>query len=204
MNTENHSIYKKDKISIEELIEYIGRTSFFYFLFIITFITSIPSPAWGFGTSTIPGGLLTFFISIQILLNFKHIYMPEFIKRRQIKTKHLKKIMKYLDTFKSDKSNDYIFKNKLINKLSAILMIPCSFLMMVPLILTNWAPSFGITLLSISHILKNQLFLFFSYLFIAFIFVFYFFALKYLINLFINAKDKLNNNDENEYQPNPL
>ena len=121
----------------------------------MTFFTSIPSPSWGLGTSTVPGGLLTIIISLQILLGFKHIYLPEFLQKRKIKTKYLKIAEKYGDKLKSNnQSNLNFFKNVILEKISAIFIFFCGILMTVHLIFTNWAPSFAVTFISISHILK--------------------------------------------------
>ena len=184
-------------ITIRELLDLLGANSFFYFLFILTFFTSIPSPSWGLGTSTVPGGLLTIIISLQILLGFKHIYLPEFIQKRKIKTKFLKIAEKYGDKLKSNnQSNLNFFKNVILEKISAIFTFFCGILMMVPLILTNWAPSFAVTFISISHIFKNKWLLILCYILTSIMIVGYiyffkliiYFAKKFLKKLNINIK----------------
>ena len=169
-------------ITVSKLLDLFGSNSFFYLLFVITFITSIPSPSWGLGSSTIPGGLVVLFVSLQILLGFEHIYLPEFLQKYKIKIKYLKFMEKYLNKLKnkSAKNVDF-FKNKIVNKVSALFMIPCAIFMLIPLIFTNWAPSFCVTLISISHILKNSILLKFVYVAIILMILFYFYFFKFII-----------------------
>ena len=188
----------REYITLQKLLDLVGSSSFYYLLFVITFITSIPSPSWGFGSSTIPGGILVLIISIQILLDFDHVYLPKYFKTFKIKTKYLKKIKKYINGVKNTSQDAVFFEQKLIHRISALMMIPCSILMMFPLVLTNWAPSFGVTMLSLSHILKNTFWLKVSYVFIVFITIFYVFAIKYFLKfvkkIYDKYKHKINSN----------
>lgn len=182
-------------ITIRELLDLLGANSFFYFLFIITFLTSIPSPSWGLGTSTVPGGLLAIIISFQILLGFKHIYLPEFLQKRTIKTNFLKTVEKYGDKLKSNNKSDvHFFKNIILEKISAILIFFCAILMIIPLILTNWAPSFAVTFISISHIFKNKWLLILCYILTSIMIVAYVYFFKFIIYFAKKFLKKLNIN----------
>lgn len=160
----NQYINNNNTISIDKLSSLLGSNSFFYLLFIVTFLTSIPSPIWALGTSTVPSGILTLLISSQMILGRKHIYLPAFLKKKNIKTKTIKTMEKYLSKLKTkSNSSKFFFENIILEKISAILIFFCGILMAMPIILTNWAPSFAVTFISISHILKNKFLLFLCY-----------------------------------------
>ena len=90
-------------LTIGNIIKSFEKDSFFIILFFSTFITSIPSPSYGFGTSTMLGGIISLLVSIQLLFNFKKLYLPKFILKKKIKLKKIKKkekiINNILDTF---------------------------------------------------------------------------------------------------------
>ena len=189
----NNELNHNKKLSVKKLLLLLGDKSFFYFLFIITFFSSIPAPSWGLGSSTIPGGILCFIISLQILLGFKHVYLPNFIEKKKIKTKYIKKINSFFYKFKFKKLNDsFVFENSFIEKISAFFILMNSILMMIPIIFTNWAPSFCVTSISLSHILKNKWFLTLSLTLNIFMLIGYVYFFKYIIyyiNILLNKID---------------
>tara|TARA_B110001450_G_scaffold245802_1_gene259247 strand:+ start:3078 stop:3761 length:684 start_codon:yes stop_codon:yes gene_type:complete len=165
-------------LTIGNIIKSFEKDSFFIILFFSTFITSIPSPSYGFGTSTMIGGLISLLVAIQLLFNLKKLYLPEFILKKKIKLKKIKKkekiINKILDTFELllKKNNESLLTFFFV-KISTLLIIFNSILMIFPLILTNWLPSTTITLLSISYLFKDGRFFLFSLFFSLFVSIAY-------------------------------
>jgi hypothetical protein len=165
-------------LTIDNIIKSFEKDSFFIILFFSTFITSIPSPSYGFGTSTMIGGIISLLVAIQLLFNLKKLYLPEFILKKKIKLKKIKKkekiINKILDTFELllKKNNESLLTFFFV-KISTLLIIFNSILMILPLILTNWLPSTTITLLSISYLFKDGRFFLFSLFFSLFVSIAY-------------------------------
>lgn len=165
-------------LTIGNIIKSFEKDSFFIILFFSTFITSIPSPSYGFGTSTMIGGVISLLVAIQLLFNLKKLYLPEFILKKKIKLKKIKKkekiINKILDTFELllKKNNESLLTFFFV-KISTLLIIFNSILMILPLILTNWLPSTTITLLSISYLFKDGRFFLFSLFFSLFVSIAY-------------------------------
>lgn len=167
----------KNTVKIRDILKNLQSDSFFYILFISTFITSIPSPALVFGSSTIMGGIISILLSIQIFLGLKHLYLPDFLLDFKIKKSVIDKGNKYIKKFKTQKDNTF-FNSKIFNKISALIIFLNGILMCIPLIFTNWHPSLSTTIISLAHIIKNKhlliLFYFLSiFMFIGFILLFY-------------------------------
>lgn len=183
----NLLINDRKYLTIEDIVKSFKKDSIFITLFFSTFITSIPSPAYGFGSSTMFGGAISFLLAIQLLFNFKKIYLPAFIMKKKINLKKINKkkkiINKILDMFEIifKKNNETLLSYFLI-KISALLILFNSILMILPLILTNWLPSTSITLLSISYLFKDGRFFLFSIFFSLFVAITYIsiFRLLYL------------------------
>ena len=191
-------LFKKDKYTIGDIIEYFKKDSIFAILFIITFPTSIPSPAYAFGSSTMLGGFITFFLSLQILFGRECVYLPEFILRKKINVSsfrkyytHIEKILLKMEIlFK--KRNNMMF-NYIFLKLAAVLMILNSVLMIIPLIMTNWLPSTTVTMLSFSYLFKDGFMFFVSLLFSVGVILFYFFAFNFIVTYIIKYKERVYN-----------
>lgn len=179
----NKKIKENKKISVEKILQLIGDQSFFYLLFLVTFITSIPSPSWGLGTSTVPGGLIVIFLSIQIILGFKQIYLPNFLKKTKVPTKPLQFIYKYTKKLQYfDKKNVSFFKHTILKRISGLLIFCCGILMSMPIILTNWAPSFTTSLISIAHILKSKNLLIILYILTVVMILMYIYFFSFIIS----------------------
>lgn len=173
----NKSNTNKNTIKIRDILKNLQSDSFFYILFISTFITSIPSPALVFGSSTIMGGIISILLSIQIFLGLKHLYLPDFLLDFKIKKSVIDKGNKYINKFKTQKDNTF-FNSKIFNKISALIIFLNGILMCIPLIFTNWHPSLSTSIISLAHIIKNKhlliLFYFLSiFMFIGFTLLFY-------------------------------
>ena len=179
---------KQNKFTIREIINYFKEDGIFAILFIITFPTSIPSPSYGLGSSTILGGLITIFLALQIFFGKKKPYLPDFIMDKKINvTKFRKRFHKRVDyaLFKMEKyfkKSHPNFLNEIFVKISSILMILNGILMIIPIIFTNWLPSTTVSFMSFSYLFKDGFMFMISLLFATFIFLFYFFAFKYIIS----------------------
>lgn len=190
-------IKEKKSIKVKEILKLLGKESFFQVLFIVTLITSIPAPSWGFGFSTVPGGIITFIIGIQLILEYKYIKLPDFINEKEIDTKYFSG--KYFEKFKEwvnylkkqgKPRLKKIFNSPNFNKIAGISLIPPSILMIIPIIFTNLLPSIIVTGISLSYILKDGV-LFFIFCLLSFIvFIAYIFFFKYLIIYFKYLSNK--------------
>ena len=155
------NIESKNKyVKIDNILNSLNSNSFFYVFLLSTFITSLPTPAWGFGSSTVPAGLICLFLSIQLFFNYKHIYLPKYLLDIKIKKSIFDKINSYI---KNKKTKEYEEFSKIFNKTSAIIIFLNSILMCIPIIFTNWLPSLSTTLISLAHILKNKKMLYLYY-----------------------------------------
>lgn len=193
-------IKEKKTIKVKEILKLLGKESFFQILFISTIFTSIPAPAWGIGFSTIPAGIITFLISIQLILDYKYVVLPDFINEKEIKTsilkgksfKTIKKWFAYLKGMSSPRLKK-VFKSKNFNKIAGLSLLPQGILMIIPIIFTNLLPSMIVTGLSLAYILKDGV-LFFIFCLMSFIVFFtYIFFFKYLVSYLKYISNKVFN-----------
>ena len=194
-----NKLVKKNKKSftIGEIVNHFKQDGIFAILFIITFPTSIPSPIYGLGSSTIIGGLITFFLSFQLLLGYRTAYLPDFILNKKIKiTSFRERYYKRFDEvlFKMEcyfkKGHQYAF-NFLFLKISSLLMLLNSILMFIPLILTNWLPSTTVTFMSFAYLSKDGFMFLLSLFFAVCVLVFYFYAFSLIISYLIKHKNSI-------------
>jgi len=182
-------IKKNNKsIKVKDFIKYVGNESFFHILFLTTILTSIPAPAWGFGTSTIPGGIITLILAIQIILDYKHVVLPNVIGNIEIKTKYfkekyIKKMESLTNTLKkySTKRFSEIFNFNHSNKITGAVLVLQAILMLIPIIFTNLFPSVIVTAISYCYLIKDGLLLMFFWILGTIVFIMYIFFLKYII-----------------------
>ena len=146
----------------------------FYILLISTFITSIPTPALGLGSSTIPGGMICLLLSIQIILGFKNIYLPDYLLNIKVKKSVMNRLTKYIRKIRQTRKPDNKFFNlKILNKLSGLIIFCNGVLMCIPLVFTNWHPSISTSVISLAHIIKNKNLLILFYFLSVFMFIGY-------------------------------
>jgi len=187
-----NNLIKKDKdvYTVQEIIDYFEEDGLFAIIFIVTFPMSIPSPPYGFGFETVFSGSISLLLAIQIILGFKKPILPDFIKKKKLDLSFLKRnniynqIDHYLIQLESVFKQRYSFVfQPLIIKLIALMIIPPAILMIIPVVFTNWFPSFCITLISFSYLFKDGLMMLIS-CFITFVictlyFVFFKFIIKF-------------------------
>lgn len=177
------------QIKIKDIITKLQINSFFYILLIATFITSIPTPALGLGTSTLPGGLICLILSIQMILGFKNIYLPDFLNIK-VKKSIIDRLTTYITKIRQIRKSDNKFFNlKILHKLSGLIIFCNGVLMCIPLVFTNWHPSISTSIISLAHITKNKNLLILFYFLSVFMFIGYA-LLFYLIINFIKQYSK--------------
>ena len=144
---------KQSKYSIKQLVQYFGSDSHWAVIFIVNLPMAIPGPPYAAGFETLPSGLITLVLAVQILLGYKNIYLPEFIENKFIDISLLKKT-EYLKVDNALKTviEKYLKKKKLIFSIHTLKKYS-PFLSFHTLyndvfILTNWLPCIAITILS--------------------------------------------------------
>lgn len=180
----NEIIYgKKLTYTLEELTDIFEEDIIILLIFLVTFPTSIPYPPMAGGFGTVPGGFITFLLAINLLINKKHLYLPDFIKRKKINTYFLKKnkwiankmlaISKYIK-----KRYTFVFQ-EIGTKFIAVLFLANAILMMIPILFTNLFPSFSCTLLSFLYLFKDGLLFLIAYILSVIMLIFY----KFIYNI---------------------
>ena len=71
------------RIYIKEIVEHFEEDSILAFIFLITFLTSIPMPPTGLGIETVIGGTATLILCLHIIFD-KNISLPNFIMKKKI------------------------------------------------------------------------------------------------------------------------
>jgi hypothetical protein len=187
----------KPEYTVTELTDHFKEYGIFTLIFIISFISLIPTPLGPiltpFGLS-ITSAIFAVFIgllSVQLLFRIKTPYLPEFIKNKKINVTFLKskKAMKYKSYLEKIK---VVFKSRisnLINPMSIIvtslIFILLSLIMMIPIVLTNFIPGLMITLVSLALLLNDGLLFIVCLIISVIIIVLYYFVLKKLIKFFV-------------------
>lgn len=179
---------KKNVYQIKDIINYFKEDSIFALLFIFTFPTSIPTPSYGLGSSTLLGGTVALILSIQLFLGYRKAILPNFILNKKFKTRSLKKkyhkrinfILLRMEKF-FKRGHFYAF-NAVFMKLASILMFLNAILMSIPLIMTNWLPSTTVSFISFAFLFKDGFMFLMALIFAACVFSLYVFIFYYIFN----------------------
>lgn len=180
----NEIIYgKKLTYTLEELTNIFEEDIIILLIFLVTFPTSIPAPPYGGGFGTLPGGFITFFLALNLLINKNHLYLPDFIKHKKINTYFLKKNKWVVDKMHAiskyiKKRYTFVFQ-EIGTKFIAVLFLANAILMMIPVFFTNLFPSFSCTLLSFLYLFKDGLLFLIAYILSVIMLVFY----KFIYNI---------------------
>ena len=188
----------QDTYTIGEIIDTFGKDGFFALLFIISFPTSIPTPSYALGTSTMIGGSLCILLAIQLLLGFEKPYIPKFIRKLKVDVSYLRgdiylktdKILRQIES-NSTPRFEFLFNFISLRLIALFIIIPAGFLMLIPLIFTNLIPSMIVTLVSLTFLIKDGLYLFLSCFISVIIILLYFCAFKLLVQIFQKYKKKI-------------
>lgn len=185
MDTQLWNTLKKYKIiSIEKLLSKVKNKSS-YFIVLLIFLISIPTsiPAPPFGPEHLPFAIIHFILLFQLLFNRNKLpWIPNFIKKKKInmKNKHIQSIIKYLEKISSFGKNRWSFMFSHVG--ITIFGIACfcmAFLMFLPIPLTNFLPSFILTLLTLTYLIQDGLLLFCMIIISILIFLGYYKVIKW-------------------------
>lgn len=180
----NEIIYgKKLTYTLEEFTNIFEEDIIILLIFLVTFPTSIPAPPYAGGFGTVPSGFITFLLAINLLINKKHLYLPDFIKRKKINTYFLKKNKWVVDKMHAiskyiKKRYTFVFQ-EIGTKFIAILFLANAILMMIPVFFTNLFPSLSCTVLSFLYLFKDGLLFLIAYILSVIMLVFY----KFIYNI---------------------
>jgi len=187
----------KPEYTIKEMNDHFKEYGIFTIIFIISFISLIPTPLgpilspFGLSITSAIFAVFIFLLSVQLLFNKKTPYLPEFINKKKINVTFLKskkaiKFKTYIEKIK------LIFKyrlTKIVNPVSkivtSIVFMMLTLIMMIPIVLTNFVPGLMISLVSLALLLNDGL-LFLVFLILSIIIIIlYYFIFKKLINIFV-------------------
>ena len=188
----------QDKYTVGEIIDTFGKDGFFALLLIISFPTSIPSPSYGFGTSTMIGGFLCIFLSTQLILGLKKPYIPQYIRNLNVNLSYLRgdvylrfdRFLREIETTSTPRY-EFLFNFISLRLIALFIIIPAGLLMLIPIIFTNLIPSMIITFVSLTYLIQDGLYLLLSCCLSIALILFYFFAFKFLIKIIKKNKKKI-------------
>lgn len=154
---------QKKKWTVQELLDFFEEDGIFTLIFLISFPTSIPSPAWGLGFSTFIGGVIILILSFQLIFGFKKAVLPTFITKQKID-------VSFMQSDKFDKIYNFLLRLKeytrsrfkwalMARPIIGAFLIPQAILMMIPIPFTNWIPSVIATCVSFSYLFGDGLYL---------------------------------------------
>lgn len=182
----------KTTYTIDELLGQFQSDIIIVCIVCLTIITSLPLPPWGGGFETIPGGVLCIFLSLQGILGFNQVYLPEYIKNIEVDIENLKSSTFLQDSIKWANDNietnryEWVF-NVFTEKIMYLLIMLHAILMIIPVIFTNGPPSQCITLMGLFWLLKNGFYfliiLGFSIFILAMYMLLFVFSAKYLYKI---------------------
>jgi len=187
----------KPEYTIKELNDHFKEYGIFTLIFIISFISLIPTPLgpiltpFGLSITSAIFAVFIFLLSLQLFFRIKTPYLPEFIKNKKINVTFLKskKAIKYTSYLEKIK---VVFKSRLSNLinpmsiiLTSLIFILLTLIMMIPIILTNFIPGLMITLVSLALLLNDGLLFIVCLIISAIIIVLYYFIFKKLIKIFV-------------------
>ena len=155
-------------------------------IWLISIPTSIPAPP--LGPEHMPFAIVQWILVFQLWFKSSStIWIPSFAKNIKINTqtkkyktiiKKIQKIVSFFSIKKSQSINKILFSKvgEIIFGLNVLFM---SFLMFIPIPLTNVIPSMMITITSFGFLLQNPIVLIFGYILSFIVFIMYFYILKW-------------------------
>ena len=147
-------------ITIDKLVEYTEDNSILFMIWLISIPTSIPAPP--LGPEHMPFAIVQWILVFQLWFKSSStIWIPSFAKNIKINTqtkkyktiiKKIQKIVSFFSIKKSQSINKILFSKvgEIIFGLNVLFM---SFLMFIPIPLTNVIPSMMITITSLSQVI---------------------------------------------------
>jgi len=169
--TKIDSLKEKDIYTIEEILIHLNKYGLYSLLFIISFLSMLPTPLtpflapFGITITNVPFGILFLIISVHLILGINTLYIPAFIKNKTINLNFLKgiyykKFKYYVNKFKIMCKHRLSFMiNPLTHKIIGIVLIPLGILMIIPILLTNLIPGILVFFISMAVLFSDGLLL---------------------------------------------
>ncbi|NOY84528.1 MAG: exopolysaccharide biosynthesis protein [Nitrospirae bacterium] len=148
-----------EKVSVSQLMETFHERGFGFFLFFLALPAALPLPGLGINMIiAFPMLLLTF----QQIMGRQTIWLPEKIKRRNISSNVLKKMIKVAMPWMIRlealiKPRLEFMTHGLASKIIGLLGFLMALSVLFPVPLTNTVPSFGIVLMAIGILMRDGL-----------------------------------------------
>ena len=174
----------RDEYSINELLDYFEEDGTYF----IIFLTGIIS-FFFYGTGII-GGIIITLLCIQMIIDNKKKYLPDFILKYKVNIRHFKNKY-YLDIGNLFFKKRFTFMfNNFFSKINIIIIFILSLILFIPIMFTGLLPALCISLISISYLFKDGL-INIIVLLLSFIVIFmYIFAFNNILLIYIWIKSK--------------
>lgn len=151
---------KKSSYTVQELFSLLWPKSFGVFLILLSLPAALPIPAPGYAT---PFGIILSLIGGQILINKTSLWLPKSLGSKTFhKPKEkgaFQKMLGFLSFFERFlRHRPALYKNSISKRFFGGIVLLCGLSMVLPIPLTNTAPSFGIFLLGLGFLEEDSLF----------------------------------------------
>lgn len=148
-------------VSVRELLDRISHKSFGVFLTILALPSALPLPAPGY---SVPFGIILFILGVQMMMNKEHPWFPEWLLKREMKTKGNERLvagmvrfLSFFEKFIAPRFS-FMYTNPLLFRMLGGIVTLCAISMMIPVPLTNTGPALGIFLIGIGTLEEDGLF----------------------------------------------
>lgn len=152
--------HKKQNISFGEIMESLEDQGLMLFIAIVAFPMALPIPT--------PPGFTTLFgvplciLTMQLILNKKKPWLPEFISKKQIKTESFinliskaEPILKKMSRFFKPRQKKFLSKSS--EKIMGVLAFLCAVSLALPILFGNAIPSAAILIMSLGMLYQDGL-----------------------------------------------
>jgi len=143
--------HEGEKITLGEIIETLREGGFALLLIVFSLPTALPLPAVGVATVL---AIPTLFISFQLTLGFRSLWLPERLAKKHLNMKTLKKAINVINPRLEKlehflKPRIFFLSTKLGHKIIGLTCVFLALLVALPFPFTNTIPSMGIVIMSI-------------------------------------------------------
>lgn len=157
--------YDKEDITIRELCRVLSEKGFSFIILLMALPNVIPNVP-GISSTT---SIVIIFISIQMILGLKAVWLPEFIYRKKIPASAIKKVVrtslssiKFVEKFLKERAS--LFKHYWERIIGAFILI-LALVMLLPIPFMNFIVAVPICLLALGFLAKDGFFILFSFIF---------------------------------------
>ncbi|NJL97246.1 exopolysaccharide biosynthesis protein [Candidatus Gracilibacteria bacterium] len=162
LSSDIKTIFKENEsITFGQFIQKISHKSFGVMLVVLAIPSALPLPAAGY---SVPFGIILTVLAIQMILNKKYVWFPNWINNRSLPTskdaKLLNGMVKFLEFFENLlKPRLKILSKGLFYRVLGILVLLCAISMIIPIPLTNTIPAFGVFLVGLGLLEEDGFFI---------------------------------------------